>query len=68
MYRMPNVKQRKLSPGELAELKRLAAIEAVRARKSRTPLPGSRRYNGMPLRPKQFGYPVVERAPDNQGV
>ena len=62
---MPNIKPRKLSQGEKSELKRLQTIEAVRVSKARTPLPGAKRYNGMPVKPPQYGYPVIERSEDN---
>lgn len=58
---MPTVPNRPLSPGELKELERLAAIEAVRAGKRR---PGDHPHRGMPvIKPSRFH--AVERSADN---
>jgi hypothetical protein len=58
---MPKIKPRKLSQGEQSELKRLQIAEALRLSKARTPLPGSKHYNGMPIKPPRFDYSQMNR-------
>lgn len=53
---MPDIQPRKISKGELAEQKRLRKLETIRQAKSREPLPTSKHYNGMPLKPPRYDY------------